>query len=1456
MKSTTSRKTSSNTISSDKRSGLVKDKLRHKPSTKREIYSNVHDEHKRSSSLSQVQLLPVNDGNVLLNLQHLHQHHNLATFVAGPTIPPVVQGTYPSTVSVGIPSTGLQPFMATSSALPTEKSGQVLEQLGSVLEQMKQESEGSAAAWRDKLAEMAQLSEKLAQTQEQLDVAILNERARSDELECAHKTLTNLEAQATQVSDRHREELSRLNDEVQLKEHCIKELCEKHEVALDKLQTQLQDTCASLEEKNRVQVDEFSSKFDKCQQTYDAKIEELCTQHASELQTLMQQVSKHEQAKQELGQHLWNVTKEVEAAMKREQEIQTQAQATQQDYSRLQEVAQLREKDLTMQNEVLEDLKKQVKDATAHADKERAQKNEVESRLVAEVSTFQAQLEQMGRQHAAAFAKREQQAEEERAKAIKSQEKTDLVVINAQDELRHVREDLHRLKAEKAHLEAQMAAKSDAVEVFKVQLQETEHCFEESKDRVQQLSNRCETAVNVTRQCIDLIKEARFGFFNSVNQNLSCDDPLAQLPSVFQALEQLKKKSDALEPLQLEISRLQHEKDSEREDFQKSEHQLRLQIEGLVQEVQVAREDAKTLAKEIAQLSQVAQDREARNVHSTEQLKQQIQELVHLRSESASQLLQLQKAFDSQRARSASLESEKRDFLVEAEQLNLSLEAQYRAVKDKQLELEQVRGLYRDLELRYEDLLEKYSDLEKSARQTSEQLACQLQKEKKAASENIQKMGELEKELESMTKIVKNNRDEVARARKAEQTLRLQNKEEISKALEDKSERVNELLASITQLQTKIEESEQAHAQDTEMFRQRCETFAQQVSDAHEAQVRAEETVAATMQLQQEVQTSAQIKMEQLRATFIPQLAELEAEKETQVAELRRVESELERVSRGKQSLQLELQRATDDTQDAIRAVEVARRDARVQAQQFKDELEGLRLELKAAHVEAQENATLSEELQTKMTTIQNAANATIDELVAELQGSQDALNLERMRAKKEKDGGASRAQVRELEDQIRLRDAEARTIREEASRVQDELEERVNEVELRLQRTADTLERKKQEVDAKTRDIEEVTRRAQDAERKITSLIAARDTFQAKTIELKQTLDAKVREGQDYEERARDEVLRAARERRALNVQLTELRDENEARQQQIVRLQRQEETMRQALERTKSELNRVATELRATTQRFENVQQSANQTIADASCRMQQIERTAARLQQELDLEREHRREAEGHRAELQRSLRHHVQLQSGVSGGDNQPHVKTLDKSLSLADQTSSSCEHRTLYANEPLTSAELSSLPMAIIKAQLGLERSQSNNSLPLKLSKGATKLKSQKEDGAISLLSHEDLLMSPEDEQNSVPNSPADANLSDRRSNFQLQESTSSRSSNDIHSPLSRGNGSSPDLSSSTSKSNCTDAASKKKTLKVSRSGALPITSYTTSSSRTKHQKSKDQDKILPRISSQ
>ncbi|GLD94527.1 hypothetical protein PINS_up003138 [Pythium insidiosum] len=346
-----------------------------------------------------------------------------------------------------------------------------------------------------------------------------------------------------------------------------------------------------------------------------------------------------------------------------------------------------------------------------------------------------------------------------------------------------------------------------------------------------------------------------------------------------------------------------------------------------------------------------------------------------------------------------------------------------------------------------------------------------------------------------------------------------------------------------------------------------------------------------------------------------------------------------------------------------MRQFEVLRRDARIQEKKHIDEIERLQKELEDARLESSESAALNEELQTKMTSVQNAANATINELMSELQSARDTMAFEKNKWSKEAE--SLKHQVRVLEDDLRRKDSELKELHGAFKHEKEAFGDKESELLLRLSRISTTLDAKKNEVDKLTRDFEQKSLKVAEYERKLNPIINARDNLQSKCTELKQNLDSKIRECHELEERYRDEISRLTKEKRDIEAMYVTVKEELELSRTQANGQHHQWgneiRSLKQQLERTKAELVRASAESHALSQRLEAVQASANDTIADLSVRLQGADQAkdlaVQALHREINLERERRREAEVQKMELQRQLRHLNQA--------SQPESKTAQK-----------------------------------------------------------------------------------------------------------------------------------------------------------------------------------------------
>ncbi|KAF1322685.1 hypothetical protein FI667_g11104, partial [Globisporangium splendens] len=95
-----------------------------------------------------------------------------------------------------------------------EEKGHMISQLGSFLSQMKQESEGTATAWKEKLQETAELKRQLTSVSQQLASAQDKERETLSQLEHVTQELDEAIHALKEREQTHIEELTMMNDEI------------------------------------------------------------------------------------------------------------------------------------------------------------------------------------------------------------------------------------------------------------------------------------------------------------------------------------------------------------------------------------------------------------------------------------------------------------------------------------------------------------------------------------------------------------------------------------------------------------------------------------------------------------------------------------------------------------------------------------------------------------------------------------------------------------------------------------------------------------------------------------------------------------------------------------------------------------------------------------------------------------------------------------------------------------------------------------------------------------------------------------------------------------------------------------------------------------------------------------------------------------------------------------------
>lgn len=1265
-----------------------------------------------------------------------------------------------------------------------DKKDQMINQLGSFLSQMKQESEGTASAWKEKLQEIAELKRQLAATTQQLAESRDKERETATQLKHAQQTLeTATEAQRA-TEQTHIEELTIMHDEIKKRESEAEHMKIGYEQSLKDVSHELLEAQQRQQEavKHSRTLEDALKELDETHQTALRQWNDERHVLQQSLESMNSHVESIDREKHELGQHLWNLTQELQQCKQREDELARKCTAAASELESAQSA--WTERFHSFQSERAEQLgvhsmlQTQLQELDAQVQTERAQKEELNAMMVREIERFHADVAHLEHTHQQALTQALDEAEKWKARALKhedalAQAETKLASARAEAEALETR--LRTIDEENQSLQQHGSEKASTLQEMNNQLRGVLLELEDSQSRYEQLHAAWERHKIGLAKCLQVLASTAVAPPNSSSSSPGTESSSSSsgLTDAFpvrilNALDEYVQLSSSSAELKIALLRAQQELDSDRERWRQREHELTTQSQTLERELTTTRSDATALAHELQTLSRQVGGAESKLAAQVQQL---TKELDDVRSTSGVQALQLQKSLDAQRARTNQLESEKKDLLQEAAQLNASLEALYQAKSEKQLELEQLRATWKELELEHSDLRESYDDLDDRSTRTIAELNARLKDVQTQAHTQRSQATALQTQLDQAlahASSLERDLDALSLRLSTEQTKWTGKEQELSAVLEDKTHRMDEMLEMLTQLQAKSEFLEKARASDDASGRQELERLQAQVLALSQDKKRLELAYSSLKTTHDQTMHDAfALREEHRRAT--QQQSESDDALSALTTDLARVKTELERAVRAKASLQAELHRASDDAQDAMRQLEVARRDARAQATHFASELERVSKDADELRTESAESSALVEELQAKMTSIQTAANATINDLMAELQHAQETIAFEKTRLSKENE--QLRSQLKALDDDLRRRELELKDLQTAARSEKEQSADRENELMLRLSRATSVLEQKKLESDKLSKELEAKALKVAECERKLTPLVHAKESLQAKNTELKQGLDAKTRDAHDLEQRLRDDVARAVKEKRDVEALYVTLKDEFDSVRSQSSGQQHQWQSeckaLKQSLERTKSELGRASADVLALSQRLEACQSAANETISDLSSRLdaadQQREIAVNALQRELHLERERRREAEVQKVELQRLVRQRgggsgapatqaglppaamsdrasawSNSSSGALDSDAsaaQPPPKSAQPTTSSNNaatavpktQTLSAAapEIRKFYANEPMTNTELSNLPMALIKAQLGLDLASAGSaSSPVSLASAA------------------------------------------------------------------------------------------------------------------------------------
>ncbi|TMW68411.1 hypothetical protein Poli38472_005879 [Pythium oligandrum] len=1225
-----------------------------------------------------------------------------------------------------------------------EKKDQMITQIGSFLHQIKQESEGTAQAWKEKLHEMAELKKQLSLLTSQLKESQEREQSTSQQLAQVTEDVELAVHGLKESEARHVEELKIMNEEIL-----------RRQTEADHMKTGYEESLRHLSEQlllAQQQYQEASSRCEKLEESLRSmeagqklvfgSVEEQRRELQHNLESAVERIRSLETEKQDIGSHLCNVTQTLDQTKAHEEQAQLQLSEVSKELE--QSRTTWTERFHSLQNEKAEllaaqsMLQSQVQTLESKLQDEQKQKEQINALMIEELQRINGNTEALHHQQVTALHQVESEREQWKSEALSYQSnftQLEAKYNQTRSELERLQAKIYQVDEENQRLQQHGTEKASTLEEMNEQLHHTLTDLRTTTERYNVVCQEYEQLVNSIQQCYQLLPSIA-----------SADGSVHDyLETIAKALEESRQGTSVMEQMKLSMLRIQQDRDLERDRFRQREQELLTRQQTLESELETTQADAKDLAQEVQDLTRQLGGNEAK---LTSQVQQLSRELDEARTNSAMQVLQLQKSLDSLKNRIHQLESEKKELLQEAEGINASMEALYQSKNEKQVELDQVKASWKELQVEVADLKETHEDLEANYQGTMEELN-RKSREMQGQIHDLLAMNERLKVegstcMEQLTK-TRADCDALGRQYATDQARWNDTDRETQLVLEDKTRRMDEMMDMLTQLQSRNEMLEQSKAVDDQSTRAEIERCQQQLSALGQEKKRLEMAYATIKSQQDQVMQELYTHKEEKRH-FLQSHSEMEEQATSLKNEVLRLNSDLERATRAKSMLQQEVNRVTNEGQDLLRQFEVLRRDSRIQEKNYQDEVDRLRKEIEDLRGESGESGALLEEMQTKMTSVQNAANATINDLMAELQHAQETLTYEKNRSQKEND--VLKTQVRSLEDDCRAKDADLKALNSAYRQEKDHFTEKETELNMKISRLSSALETKRHEVDKLSKDLETKGLKVAEYERKINPLTNMKDNLQTKCSELKQALDMKTREFHDVEERSREELARAVKEKRELESMYIGIKEEYELIRSQCngqqQHLQSEARVLKQNLERTKTELMKASAEILSLNQRLESGQAASNETIAELSARLQsadqQKEMAVNALQREINLERERRRETEVQKMELQRLLRQRAGASQSAPNTSSTGNTigslfapadddtsrtttgfaaKEVDQVLHKASMNQQGTdskitksktppELKKFYANEPMTNAELANLPMTFIKAQIGLD----------------------------------------------------------------------------------------------------------------------------------------------------
>ncbi|KAH9079982.1 hypothetical protein Ae201684P_020562 [Aphanomyces euteiches] len=1166
---------------------------------------------------------------------------------------------------------------------PLEKKESRMDQLSALLEAMKQESAGTAETMQKNLREI----ETLHQINNDLTCELQNAKAAAEAQQEEHARQLQELVQA--VEDERMQAQRKF-------EHTLETRQKEFEAAQASLHAEIDKLAQEslrANEKHRELKHQFESLQDQyaiCQENLasaETDQEMLKKQQEEMISSTNVRVNEIEAEKQELGKILAGAFKDLEQSRAALVEVNNNA-------SRL--ANSLNQNDISWQN-TLKNVEQQVVEMKTQRDNidaklraaeaalqmERSQKEELNAAMRTELQRYTDELQQIHNNHSHAISTVTSERD-----ALQSQLKDTTSAVKQLE------------KALKKMTKEHQEAMDDAKHALRVKVGEATQLREVAEANMRDLEAVKLKCSSLGRDFDDANKmrqdyQDKFKLYQNhiakMSQMAGIQNQTYEMGPLVEKFESIVVAALERNTLLESMQQVQEEHAEAKLNWTQETNQLRTELEKTSGDFESVKRDCEALATEITSIAakhqQEMQEVETRGRNKLDEMETTLQSKIL-------QLLQLQKAFDGQKARISQLEEEKRDLLQEAESLNRSLDAVYQEKNAVKAEIEGTQHLLSSLRLQYDELQDAHAQLTLSSNSELGQLRTKLKDMEALHDRDFAKWNDDAKLLMNTISTLEaklSSQNQLLAQAEGDKENSAGRVNEFSDALERTRQQLNELQEACAEWKDKAESLATSGSSVESALKSELTSYSNQCIALTAEKGRLEMAVTS-LQTQNE-QLNADIQAMRLEKKAIQQSLEQREEEMLSIqADFAQNNAELERMTRSRQTLQSELGRTTDDLNDSLRQLEVLRREYRCQEKAHATMEDTLKKDMDTLRMECSETTAMNEELQAKISTIQSAANATINDLVAELTHAEEVLKAEQFRHAK--DDELLRSQCRYLEEEMKRKELEWKDCANMLKREAAARKENSDNLETKFQKQKDVLESKKLEIERLTKENEQRQLKVAELERKLAPLANVKESMNQRLNEMKLALDAKVKESHDLEEKLRDEITKLQKEKRDLESNHLPA-NENKF--------------LKTSLERTKQEVVNATDNIVTLTQRLDSLQKSSNATISDLSARLlsheKQYQTALHALTRDLTLEKEKCADLMVKKAFLQKELRKF----------QRPPPNEDVITSRSSATQPEIPTDHyvqqpRTSRSNmdEPMAKEDLANMSVAFLRAQIGLD----------------------------------------------------------------------------------------------------------------------------------------------------